>query len=538
MQFPQSTVKTWRVNRILYLLYSQWVQIVCIYTLLQSLFLQSGYRKLRQDSDSYPCWGSTFKNFHNWKSYHLDITFKATPPVTSDDVVNIIKCIIIYMSNIKKNFPIFQTHPELVYLDSTATSQKPSHVIDGVAEYLRSSYANIHRGSYEISEISEKLYQDSKQKVADNIWAESWREVIYTGNSTYALNILAQSIWRTGLLKKWDKVLVSIVEHHANIVPWLILKEDYGIELEYIAVNDNFELDYEDFRSKLDDTVKIVSLAHVSNTTGQIFDLENVNSLLNMRYGNDRPLFIVDGSQSVPHFKVDVEKIGCDAMFFTWHKIFADSWIWVLWGKEDVFKRLKPIFSGGGAIWYVRQWEFTSSSELPDKFEPGTPNLSWAVSLLKAFEYIESIWGYSELEQIENDLSAYALKKFEEFEPHLNSSPQGEDETAASLSSKEENLSEGISLMDKSEVKLIGGRDPNTRVWVFSFTVEGIHSFDISDYLADHHICIRAGQHCAEPFMESLGLKHSCRMSLHIYNTREDIDKFFEVLEMAINDLK
>ena len=408
------------------------------------------------------------------------------------------------MSNIKKDFPIFTTHPELVYLDSTATSQKPNHVIDGVADYLRSSYANIHRGSYEISEISEKLYQESKAIVAKNIWANNWREVIYTGNSTYALNILAQSIWRTGLLKKWDKVLVSITEHHANIVPWLILKEDYGIELDFIAVTEDFSLDYKDFRSKLDDNVKIVSLAHVSNTTGQIYDLENVNSLLNMRYGAARPLFIVDGSQSVPHFRVDVEKLGCDALFFTGHKVFADSGMWVLWAKETLLHELKPIFSGGGAIGYVQQWEFTFSSELPDKFEPGTPNLSGAVSLLRAFEYIESIWGYGELESIEDDLTLYALEKFQSF----------------------------------SNIRLIWWTDSETRVGVFSFIVEGIHSFDISDYLADHHICIRAGQHCAEPFMESLWLKHSCRMSLYIYNTHEDIDRFFEVLERAINDLK
>lgn len=169
---------------------------------------------------------------------------------------------------------------------------------------------------------------------------------------------------------------MSIVEHHANVVPWLILKEDYGIEVEYVAIKDGYSLDMDDLSQKLDDRVKIVSLAHVSNTTGQIFDLENVNSLLSMRYGNDRPLFIVDGSQSVPHFAVDVKKIGCDAMFFTGHKVFADSGIGVLWAKEALLNDLKPIFSGGGAIGRVEQELFTHSTQLPDKFEPGTPNLS------------------------------------------------------------------------------------------------------------------------------------------------------------------
>ncbi len=408
------------------------------------------------------------------------------------------------MQDFKKDFPIFQNNPDLVYLDSTASSQKPAVVIDGVADYLRNSYANIHRGSYVISEISEKLYEDSKKIVAKNLWVENWREIIYTANSTYALNILAQSIWRTGLLKAGDTVLLSIVEHHANVVPWLILKEDYGINVEFIGVNDNYDLDYNDFRDKLTDTVKIVSLAHVSNTTGQIFDLENVSSLLAVRYGKQKPLFIIDASQSVPHFEVDVKKLWCDALFFTGHKIFADSWIWVLWAKEELLNTLKPIFSGGGAIGMVQESSFTHSQKLPDKFEPGTPNLSWAVSLLRAFEYIESIWGYSILENHEQTLVQYTLEKFLWLEG----------------------------------VRLIGSLDAKKRVGVFTFVVEGIHSLDISDYLAEENICIRAGQHCAEPFMISLWVNHTCRMSLQVYNTQEDIDRFFDVLLQAISELK
>lgn len=407
--------------------------------------------------------------------------------------------------DIKKDFPIFTTHPDLVYLDSTATSQKPSMVIDGVADYLRSSYANIHRGSYEISEISEKLYEDSKKIVAKHIGAESWREVIYSGNSTYALNLLSQSIWRTGLLKKWDTVLVSVVEHHANVVPWLILAEDYGVNVEFVGVTKNFDIDYNDFRDKLTNKVKIVSLAHVSNTTGQIFDIENVNSLLLARYGkNEKPMLIVDASQSIPHFAVDVRKLWCDALFFTGHKVFADSWIWVLWAKEDLLNTLKPIFSGGGAIGEVKQHHFTHSKKLPDKFEPGTPNLSGAVSMLRAFQYIENIGWYKVLERIEHELTEYALEKFSQV----------------------------------PDIKLIWSDDSRNRVWVFTFVCDGIHSFDISDYLADHNICIRAGQHCAEPFMDYVGQTHTCRMSLHIYNTRKDIDTFFDVLQKAITELR
>ena len=446
----------------------------------------------------------------------------------------------------KKDFPIFKNNPDLVYLDSTATSQKPALVIDGVAEYLRHNYANIHRWSYDLSEKSEKLYEDSKKIVAKYIGADSWREVIYTSNSTYALNILAQSIWRTWKLKKWDTVLVTIVEHHANVVPWLILKEDYGVNVEFIGVDENFDIDYNDFRDKLTKDVKIVSLAHVSNTTGQIFDIQNIKSLLHARYGKNIPYLIVDASQSVPHFAVNVQNLWCDALFFTGHKVFADSGIGVLWAKEELLMELKPIFSGWGAIGEVKQHRFTHSTKLPDKFEPGTPNLSWAVSLLRAFEYIESIWGYSVMEEIEADLVEYSLEKFEEINFCLctttssQPSPLGEKEQAkkyvqdvALLSSKGEEIQRW-----GGYVKIIWSTSPNQRVWVFTFIVSWVHSFDISDYLADHNICVRAGQHCAEPFMDYVGQTHTCRMSLQIYNTREDIDRFFEILEKAILDLR
>lgn len=408
--------------------------------------------------------------------------------------------------NIKKDFPIFQTHPELVYLDNTATTQKPAYVIDGITDYLRTGYANIHRGSYELSEISENLYEESKKIVAKHIGAQNWREIIYTANSTYALNLLAQSIWRTGKLKKGDTVLLSIVEHHANVVPWLILKEDYGINVEFISVKEDYSLDFDDLENKLNERVKVVSLVHVSNTTGQIFDISKVWNILSQKYTSEnKPLFVVDASQSVPHFQVDVEQLQCDALFFTGHKIFADSGIGVLWGKIELLEKLNPIFSWGGAIRYVKQDSFTHSTQLPDKFEPGTPNLSGAVSLLRAFQYIESIWGYPVLQKIEHNLVEHTLVWFKK-------------------------LSDSI--------VLLGSIDPQERVGVFTFVVPWIHSLDISEYLAEHHIAVRAGQHCAEPFMDFCHQKHTCRMSLHIYNTKEDIDRFFDTLEKAILELK
>ena len=211
----------------------------------------------------------------------------------------------------------------------------------------------------------------------------------------------------------------------------------------------------------------------------------------------------MDASHSVPHFKVDVEKIGCDFMFFTGHKLMADSGIGVLWWKESILNELQPAFSGGGAISRVEEQAFTLSS-LPDKFEPGTPNLSGAMSLLKAFEYIENIWGYEKIVEVEEELTEYALKRFNSIE----------------------------------NLQLIGSKVLKNRVGVFSFVVEWIHSHDIADYMAESNICIRAGQHCAEPLMNYLKINNTCRMSLYIYNDTKDIDDFFSVLEKCILELK
>ena len=305
------------------------------------------------------------------------------------------------MRNYKKDFPIFKNNPDLIYLDSTASSQKPQYVIDWIKDYLENNYSNIHRWMYEISEISEELYIDSKKKVADFIWADTFKEVIYTYNSTYALNLLASSLWISKQLKAWEKVLVSIVEHNANIVPWLILKEQIWIELDFINVDENYNIDLEDFKNKYDEKVKVISLTHVSNVTGQIFDLEYIGN--NKR---EDTLFIVDASQSIPHFKVDVKKLNCDYLFFTGHKIMADSWIGILWWKKEKLENLTPSFGWGGSVSTVSPRGF-SYLPIPAKFESGTPNITGSVWLLKAMEYIEQTWWYEQLEAQESELIKY-----------------------------------------------------------------------------------------------------------------------------------
>lgn len=404
------------------------------------------------------------------------------------------------MIDIKKDFPILNKDNGLVYFDSTATSQKPKYVIDGIKEYLETNNSNIHRWAYSIAEESERLYIDSKKKMAEFLNAQSYREIIYTYNSTYASNLLIWSLKRSKTFKKWDKVLLSIVEHHANIVPWLILKEEIWIEIEYVKVNEDFSLNFDDFQEKLDDTVKAVSLTHVSNVTGEIFNLEKVWVLLNEM--DNKPLFIVDASQSFPHFFVDVQKIWCDYMFLTGHKFLADNWIGILWWKETLLENLEPVFSWWWAIQSVAKGCF-KPAWLPDKFEAWTPNLSGAISVLKALEYIEMIWWYKKMEEIEKDLVEYTLDWF----------------------------------LKIKNLELIGSKKAKSRVWVFSFIIKWIHSHDIADLLAEDNICIRAWQHCAEPLLNDLWLNHTCRMSLYIYNTFEDIDKFFISLKKTIKTL-
>lgn len=402
------------------------------------------------------------------------------------------------MQDFKKDFPIFENNPGIVFLDSTASSQKPRMVIDGMKYFMEHNYANIHRGAYSLSEQSEDLYEKSKEKVVEFINASYKSEISYTYNSTYALNMLVQSLRRSNMLKKWDKVLLSIVEHHANLVPWLILKEDIWIEIEYINVLPNFGLDMDDFRQKLDTSIKVVSFTYVSNVTGEIFDLEKAGEILN-EFGknNPKPLFIIDWSQAVPHFKVDVKKLDCDFLFFTWHKIMTDTWLGILYAKKEILKNLTPSFGWGWAINWVKKQEY-SPSGLPFRFEPWTPHIIWAVSLLRALEYIESIGWYEALEKQEQELNEYFLNKLEDLE---------------------------------WKVKLIWWKNPKTRVSVFSMEVPWYNILDLSEKLAEKNICVRAGKHCVEPFFDECKINGSLRASLYLYNDTADIDKFFIVLK-------
>lgn len=354
--------------------------------------------------------------------------------------------------SIRSNFPIFSNNPDLVYLDSASTAQKPSMVIDGMKTFMEHDYANIHRGAYNLSERSEELYHASKEAVVRLIGAKSTAEVNYTYNATYALNLLVSSFVKSAWLKKGDKVLLSMAEHHANIVPWLIAKEAAGIEVEFIGLDTDFGLDFADFEQKLTPNVRVVSLTAASNVTGGVFDLSKARDIIRSNYPNI--LFVVDGSQGVPHFRVDVTELDIDFLVFTGHKMMSDTGIGVLYGKKDHLKILSSAFGGGGAINWVRKDCFAPAG-LPYRFEPGTPHIIGAVSLLRAIEYIESVGGYDEIGKIEGELVEYTLSRWSDFRKQF---PQ---------------------------VRLIGSDKSEDRVGVFGFSVEGIHLSDLADAFAE-----------------------------------------------------
>lgn len=406
---------------------------------------------------------------------------------------------------LKADFPVFRNHPGLAYLDNTASTQKPDAVIEGTKRFLENDYANVHRGAYGLSERSEILYERSKEKVRDLIGASSASEIVYTYNSTYAANLLSLSLVRSGVLKKGDRVLVSIAEHHANVVPWLVLKDWFGIEVDYFGMTPDFEIDFADFEAKMTPDTKLVAVTAVSNVTGAVFDVARLGRRIaetRDRDGN-KPLFVVDASQSVPNFRTDVKELRADFLFFTGHKIMADTGIGVLYGRKELLKPLSPAISGGGAINWVTKEAFAPAG-LPYRFEPGTPNVVGAVSLLYACEYLESVGGYARAEELERPLIEETLRRFE-------------------------------AMGDR--VRLIGPRDPSRKVGIFSFTLPGVHVSDLAERFADRNVCVRAGYHCAEPLAAELGLDGTVRMSLYFYNDLSDVDAFFAALEDAVGSV-
>lgn len=390
----------------------------------------------------------------------------------------------------KKDFPIFANNPGLVFLDNAASTQKPQYVIDGVSDFVASSYANIHRGLYSLSEKSEEAYHHSKELVAELINCKA-SEIIYSYNSTYGINLIAQSLVVSDVLQKGDTVLLGIREHHANILPRQILAERKGFNIEFFTITDEYEIDRNDFDQKYTDKVKVVAVSQVSNVTGKIYDVKKIQSKL-----RDDTFFLVDGSQSVPNFPVDVQDIDCDCLVFTGHKMMAYTGIGVIYLKKERIKKLVPIIRWWGTIEDVTTEGHTLVNNA-EKFEAGTPNIIGAVSLSKAIEYIKSIWGMKKIWEHEQHLVKLCLEGFAKFQ-------------------------------DKVEILWPTMTD---RVAVFSFVLANNTNFNnIGETFSADDIAIRCGGHCAYPLHKRFHKPGTCRMSGYMYNDEADIKAFFDVL--------
>ena len=396
----------------------------------------------------------------------------------------------------KKLFPVFDKHPELIYLDNAASTQKPKAVIDGVSDFLKNDYANIHRGLYSLSEKSEELYYESKCKLAELINCKP-SEIIYSHNSTYCINLLAQALVNSWKLWKWDKVLLWIREHHSNILPRKNLSKIFWFDIEFVGETKDFQIDRKDFDKKFNKKVKVVSLSHVSNVTWEIMGIEKVREKI-----WDKVFFMIDGSQSVPHIPVDFEQIQCDALIMTGHKMMAQTWLWMMYLKRERIKELNPLILWWWTVKDVSIDDFSLQNNA-DKREAWTPNIVGAVSLLKALETIENIWWIEKIQEYEKSLIKLLCEWFKK---------------------------------RKDKVTLLWSLDPDDRIWTFSFIINDKNNFNkIWDIFAEKNICIRTGWHCAYPLHKSLNVWWSARISTYLYNTQKDIEKFFEALDEIIN---
>ncbi|MGD0250861.1 MAG: SufS family cysteine desulfurase [Thermoplasmata archaeon] len=398
------------------------------------------------------------------------------------------------VERIRQDFPIlsrsFGGHP-LVYLDSAATSQKPSSVIAAVEGYYASSNANVHRGVYALSVEATDAYEAARARVARFLHARDPAELVFLRGTTEAINLVATSLGRT-MLRKGDRVLTTVMEHHSNIVPWHFLREYGGIELDFVDIDEQGRLKLDDLEAKLDHRTKVVTLSHVSNVLGTVNPVREIAD----RAHSVGALVVVDAAQSAPHRSIDVEALGADLLAFSGHKTLGPMGIGALWGRADLLETMPPALGGGEMIREVHQNRI-SYREAPARFEAGTPNVAGAVGLSAALDYLEGV-GWDDLRAHEQRLLERATR--------LARDRLGDD------------------------ITIYGPEGTQDREAVLSFRLKGIHPHDIASLLDGTGICVRAGHHCAQPLMERLGVPALTRASPYLYNTEHEIDQLFDGL--------
>lgn len=404
------------------------------------------------------------------------------------------------VEKIKKDFPIFQSKPNLVYLDSAATSLKPKTVIEKMVQYYEKYPANIHRGIYEISERATQEYEKTRQLVAEFIGAQK-EEIIFTRNTTESINLLAFGLV-ANFLKREDEILISIMEHHSNFVPWQQLAKKFSLKLKILDIDSEGHLKIEDLKNMISPKTKVISLTYVSNVLGIINPIREIVKIAKSQ--NPKIILSVDAAQAIPHLKIDVGNLGCDFLAFSAHKILGPTGVGVLWGKRDLLERLSPLNFGGGMIEEVKITK-TKFKPPPWCFEAGTPNISGVVAFQEAINYLNKI-GFQNIEHHTKKLTNLAF-----------------------LALKEE---------FGSQIKLLGPQNPKERTSLLSFVFDKIHPHDIAQLLDRQNICLRAGHHCCLPLHQRLKIPASARISFYIYNDSKDIERLILGLKKIKKFLK
>lgn len=397
------------------------------------------------------------------------------------------------VENIRGEFPILHRlvyGKPLVFLDNAASTQKPQVVIDAIRQYYSAENANVHRGVYYLSELATKKYEDARKTVMNFINAASLKEVIFTSGTTDSINLVAAGYGRK-FIKAGDEIILTTMEHHSNIVPWQILCEETGAALRIVPIDDNGELIFEEYEKLLSEKTKLVSVVYVSNSLGTV---NPVKEIIKLAHERNVPV-LLDGAQAVPHIAIDVQDLDCDFFAFSGHKIFGPTGVGVLYGKEKILETMNPYRGGGDMILSVT-FEKTVYSDLPHRFEAGTPNIAGVIGLAVALEYVENI-GLDRISAYEKELLAYGH--------------------------------EALSSIKK--LKFIGTARKKTGV--ISFVIEGIHSHDIGTWVDREGVAIRVGHHCTQPVMERFNVPSTSRASIAMYNRKED----FDVLVLGLNDI-
>jgi cysteine desulfurase/selenocysteine lyase len=398
------------------------------------------------------------------------------------------------VQKIREDFPILKTQvrgKQLIYFDNAATTQKPISVIERIQKYYLEENSNVHRGVHFLSELATKEYESARETVREFINAESIEEIVFTRGTTEAINLVANSFGRT-FINEGDEIIISEMEHHSNIVPWQILCEERKAKLKIIPFDDNGELILDELENLITERTKLISIVHISNSLGTI---NPVKKIIEIAHSYAIPV-LIDGAQSIMHSKIDVQDLGCDFFVFSGHKIYGPTGIGVLYGKKEWLDQMLP-YQGGGDMIKSVTFEKTIYNDLPYKFEAGTPNIEGAIGLKAAIDYLNKI-GLDQISIYENELLQYATEK-------LSQIPQ---------------------------LKIIG--TAKEKASIISFVLENIHPHDVGTILDFEGIAVRTGHHCTQPVMQHFKIPATTRASFSFYNTKEEIDQFFNAIQKVI----